>query len=110
MCPKSRRALKTDIAYLHAAEAADLVESLMRFRIAKYRYAGEAEPGPQHLGFIIDDVEPSAAITQDGDHVDLYAYASMAVLALQAQQREIVALRSELTAMRAEQNTLVGRS
>jgi hypothetical protein len=62
-----------------------------------YKHAPAA--GPQ-LGFIIEDIEPSLAVS--GDQVNLYGYLSMAVAAIQVQQREIDALRLELSAMRAD--------
>src|SRR5439155_22412171 len=55
-----------------------------------------------HLGFIIDAVGASPAVAADGGHVDLYGYTSMAVGAIQAQQRRIDALTREVAALRAE--------
>jgi hypothetical protein len=54
------------------------------------------------LGFIIDDVEPSVAIDPGRDMVDLYGYTSMAVAALQAQARDIEALKKEVARLRHE--------
>jgi hypothetical protein len=50
---------------------------------------------------MIDDVAPSAAVAADRDHVDLHGYASMAVAAIQAQARELEALRAEVARLRA---------
>ncbi|MGH7896283.1 MAG: hypothetical protein ACREQL_16575, partial [Candidatus Binatia bacterium] len=52
------------------------------------------------LGFIIDDVGTSPAVAADGGHVDLYGYTSMAVAAIQAQQKRIEALEREVAALR----------
>ena len=49
---------------------------------------------------MIDDVEPSVAVS--GDHVNLYGYLSMAVAAIQVQQSQIQALEQELRALREQ--------
>jgi hypothetical protein len=64
--------------------------------LASYRYKS-AEDNEQ-LGFIIDDIEPSAAVS--GDRVNMYGYLSMAVAAIQVQQGQIHRLEAELQAMR----------
>lgn len=90
----SRRAAKTDVAYLSESETKRLHDELMAYRLATYRYASPSTSPGSHLGFIIDDVAPSPAIAASGDHVDHYAYTSMAVAALQTQAREIERLRA----------------
>ena len=55
--------------------------------------------GPQ-LGFIIEDIEPSVAVS--GDHVNMYGYLSMAVAAIQVQQAQIAELQRELERMRSQ--------
>ncbi|HJQ84689.1 MAG TPA: tail fiber domain-containing protein, partial [Candidatus Binatia bacterium] len=98
LCPISRRRFKEDVHYLDAAEIRRLHDTLMRFPLASYRYRG-GEPRP-HLGFVIEDVEPSPSVDAARDMVDLYGYTTMAVAALQAQSREIAALRHEVRALR----------
>jgi hypothetical protein len=95
MCPISRRTAKEKIKYLREADVQRLRDELMKFRLATYEYSGQASP-ERHLGFIIDDVEPSAAVDPGRDMVDLYGYLSMAVAALQAQSREIEVLKKEI--------------
>jgi hypothetical protein len=103
MCPISRRAAKRNIHYLGDQDRARLRDQLLELKLATYEYALPGSPDGAHLGFIIDDVGPdSPSVASDGDHVDLYGYASLAVAAIQAQAREIAALRRELAAMRAE--------
>ena len=75
---------------------------IRRVRLATYRYKGEPALGTSHLGFIIDDLGASPAVGSDGTHVDLYGYASMAVAAIQIQQRRIEALEREVAALRNE--------
>ncbi|MEB2284292.1 MAG: hypothetical protein B6D46_04330 [Polyangiaceae bacterium UTPRO1] len=89
----SRRAVKTDVAYLTRAETRRLHDELVAYRLAKYRYAASSTSSATHLGFIIDDVPQSPAVAASGDRVDLYAYTSMAVAALQTQAREIAQLQ-----------------
>jgi uncharacterized small protein (DUF1192 family) len=71
----------------------------MSLPLASYRYKDAAGAGPQ-LGFIIEDVEPSVAVS--GDHVNMYGYLSMAVAAIQEQQAQIAALQGELEQLRAQ--------
>ncbi len=100
MCPISQRKFKTDIHYLSGTERARLTEELMAFRLATYRYKAEQPSEREHLGFIIDDVAPSAAVMASGERVDMYGYQTMAVAALQMQAREIAELRSEIASLK----------
>jgi hypothetical protein len=68
--------------------------------LATYRYRGAEDDSRLHLGFMIDGHESLARV--DGDTVDLYSYASMAVAALQSQEQEIGELRKELRQLRKE--------
>jgi hypothetical protein len=99
-CPVSRAKYKTDIEYLSTAERAKLADDVQSIPLVRYRY----KDGPQreHLGFIIEDVEPSPAADSQHDQVDLYGYTSMAVAALQQQHREIEALEREIRDLRAQ--------
>lgn len=47
---------------------------------------------------MIDDIEPSVAVS--GDRVNMYGYLSMAVAAIQVQQRRIAALQRGLRRLR----------
>ena len=96
MCPISQRQHKKDISYLSETDRQRLNDELMSFRLATYRYKSEAPSEREHLGFIIDDVAPSAAVLQSGERVDMYGYQTMAVAALQVQARELATLRREL--------------
>jgi hypothetical protein len=101
-CPVSRARFKREIAYLDEAELRRLHAEVRRFRLATYRYRGAGSADRAHLGFIIEDVEPSAAVDAERDRVDLYGYASMTVAALQVQARQIESLQAELFALRRE--------
>jgi len=100
-CPISRARFKRDIRYLSSEERASYATALLDLPLATYRYR-EVAGDRQHLGFVIDDVEPTLPVVSTGDHVDLYGYLSLAVAAVQEQNSEIEALRSEVSALRAE--------
>jgi Chaperone of endosialidase len=108
-CPISRARFKRDIEYLSEAELRHLYTELRRFRLATYRYRAEGPADRARLGFIIEDVEPSAAVDAERDSVDLYGYASMAVAALQVQARQIESLQAEVSALRHELDTRAPR-
>jgi hypothetical protein len=100
-CPLSRRSAKTAIRYLTAANVDAARDRLLSIHLADYEY--RRAPGRRHLGFIIDDLDEATAracVAPDGEHVDVYGYISLAVAALQAQQREIDGLRREVAELR----------
>jgi hypothetical protein len=97
-CPISRARFKEDISYLGEQELREYHQQLMSMPLASYRYRYAPGAGPQ-LGFIIEDIEPSVAVS--GDHVNLYGYLSMAVAAIKVQQAEIASLRGEIDRLRA---------
>lgn len=96
-CPISRRSFKQDIEYLDDEARAQLARDLLSWRLATWRYV--AAPEREHLGVIIDDIEPSPAVDSQRDQVDLYGYVSMTVATLQAQAAEIAELRRQIEAM-----------
>jgi hypothetical protein len=100
-CPISSASAKDDIRYVSDGEAEQLRQSLMRIPLATYRYKGV--DATQHLGFIIEDVEPrSPAVLPSRDRVDLYGYVSMAVAALQRQEKDIAALKADVARLARE--------
>lgn len=98
----SRRAVKTEIDYLSDTEIRSLHDELLAFRLASWRYTTPGATPARHLGFIIDDVEPSPSIAENGNTVDVYGYASMAVAAVQTQAREIAELQAQVAALQKE--------
>jgi hypothetical protein len=101
-CPISLAAFKKDIRYLDDGARQREHDALMRLPLATWRYRTDGAETPPRLGFLIDDVGPARCVEPSGQRVDLYGYTSMAVAALQVQEREIAALRQELAALRAE--------
>jgi hypothetical protein len=98
-CPISRAKYKQDIRYLSGEERSKLAEDLQSIPLVRYRY--KDGPEREHLGFIIEDIEPSPSVDSQHDQVDLYGYTSMAVAALQQQHAEIQALKEEVRALKA---------
>lgn len=98
-CPISRAKYKQDIRYLSSEERATLADELQSIPLVRYRYKGA--PERDHLGFIIEDIEPSPSVDSARDSVDLYGYTSMAVAALQEQHTEIVALKKQVQELEA---------
>ena len=98
-CPISRRDAKSDITYLQADDLDRLLDDIRRVRLARYRYLADPARRPR-LGFVIDDDPQSPAVAVDGGQVDLYGYTSMAIAAIQAQQRRIDALEREVAELR----------
>ena len=97
-CPISRRAVKQEIAYLDAAGLDDLAAKLRALRLATYRYRDN--PGRQRLGFVIDDGTGGLAVDEPRDQIDLYAYMSWAVGALQSQMKRIDAQEREIASLK----------
>lgn len=100
-CPVSRREYKQDVEYLGPTELAELRDELLRVRLATYRYRSQADPRT-HLGFLLEDVEPSVVADSARGRVDSHSYASMAVATVQLQAKELDALRTEVQALRRE--------
>lgn len=98
MCPISRAEWKKDIRYLPPDEVAAIGARLLETRLATWRYLGEDGARPR-LGFIIGEGAPEEAVVMGGHRVDLYGYISAAVAALQAQARELDALRGSVRAL-----------
>jgi len=73
---------------------------VLEMPLATWQYNWENEG--EHLGFLIDDVEGTAAVRPDGEHVDLYGYISLAVAAIQSQQAQIEALEAEIKALKTQ--------
>jgi hypothetical protein len=102
-CPVSSRTFKDGIQYVGDAELQTLHEEALRVKLATYNYKSKvADPGPRHLGFIIEDNPGSLSVDQAHNRVDLYGYVSMVVASMQVQEKEIAALRSELDATKRQ--------
>jgi len=98
----SRRAYKKNVQYLSDTDVKQLHDALLAFRLASWQYTMPGASPATHLGFIIDDVEPSPSIAETGNAVDLYGYASMAVAAVQTQAREIDELKAAVASLQKQ--------
>jgi hypothetical protein len=99
-CPISRLAAKVDLRYLDAAERRRVADELAAVRLARYRYREDAG-GRTRLGFVIDDMPSGLAVDAERDRIDLYAYTSMVVAALQEQRAALAAQEREIQRLRA---------
>ena len=104
-CPISQRSRKTDIRYLDPVERARLAEQVTGLRLAHWRYLDAADGAGERVGFIIEDRPADAAGVRDG-RVDLYGYTTMAMAALQEQERRLNEQQRQLDALRAELDAL----
>jgi len=102
MCPISLRSYKQNVEYLSDDDVKRLHDELLRFKLATYQYKAPADSSATRLGFIIDDVGPSPAVDPSGQRVDLYAYTSMAVAALQQQAHEIEELKRQVAVLEGQ--------
>jgi hypothetical protein len=94
-CPVSTARAKRDISYLGPHDVGRLRDALLGVKLATYKY-NVGDPS-QHLGFIIEDMpNGSPAVLASRQRVDLYGYLSMAVAAIQQQQRQIDLLERRL--------------
>ncbi len=100
-CPISRRRFKRDIDAVDRAELERYAAEALSIPLATYRYRGPRGDREQ-LGFVIEDVEPSAAVDSPRDQVDLYGYTSLAIATVQVQQRRIEELEQRLRALEAQ--------
>ena len=94
-CPISTARAKRDINYLGQDDILRLRDALLGVKLATYKYK-LGDPS-EHLGFIIEDMQAgSPAVLASRERVDLYGYLSMAVAAIQQQQRQIDLLEQRL--------------
>lgn len=105
--PASSRRSKEDIAYVTPAELDELQHALVNIRLATFRY--KQGDKARHLGFILEDSPEIAASDLAHARVDMYAYVSMAVAALQVQARSIESLEAEVDTLSNEVEALTGR-
>jgi hypothetical protein len=100
-CPISSRRFKTEIAYLTESERLQIAAEVAKLRLARYKYKDDPAGHP-HLGFILEDAPGSPAADLQRERVDLYAYLSMVVAALQTQRQQLDLQNKELGLLRSE--------
>jgi hypothetical protein len=100
-CAISSRRFKTDINYLNARDRLRLADEIGQLRLARYKYRDDPR-GRLHLGFVLEDAPTVPAADLPNERVDLYAYVSMVVAALQAQRDQLDAQSKELARLRAQ--------
>ncbi len=104
-CPISSIQYKDNLRYVGDVDRNALHDETMRIRLATYNYKSQvSDPGPSHLGFIIEDNLMSPAADVPNHRVDMYGYFSMIVATMQVQEKEIADLRAELARTKATSN------
>jgi hypothetical protein len=95
LCPESSRTVKTDVSYVDDAARAQLAQQALDLHLATYVYKDPAKNGvgPQ-LGYILEDAPD--AVFSGKEHVNLYAYTSAVLAAVQEQQAEIRRLQAKV--------------
>lgn len=102
-CPISSKKYKDDIEYVDGARLQQLHDEALSLRLATYRYKPQVDdPGPTHLGFLIEDNLQTPAVDTTHHRVDMYGYLSMVVAGMQVQEQEIAQLRRDLEAARRD--------
>jgi hypothetical protein len=93
---------KKGIEYLSDSEVASIADEATTMRLSSWHYKAEGESARRHVGFLIDDMPDSIAVSDSRERVDLYGYTSMAIAAVQVQDKRLQSLEQELVSMRAE--------
>lgn len=106
-CPISRARFKRDIEYVTDSQRESLARQVLELPLATYTYRQDPDQ-KQQLGFILEDVEPSLVVDSRRDQVNLYAYTSFVVAALQEQHKEIERLRGQLE--RLEEQSAISKA
>jgi hypothetical protein len=103
-CPISQRSLKKDIRYVTDDNLDRYHHDMMQMKLANYHYNWENAAQATHLGIIIEDIDnpENPAISTGRQTIDLYGYTSMAIAAIQAQNKEIEALKYELKLLKKQ--------
>lgn len=101
-CPISQKAFKRDIQYLDATGLKHYRDELMQMKLATWQYKNEPATNPQRLGFMIDDQPKSPSVLPNQKQVDVYGYTSMAVAAVQSQDKDLQTLRQEVETLKQE--------
>jgi hypothetical protein len=103
-CPISRASFKKNVTYLSQADLDRYYEEVRRIRLATYQYRDRGPADRRHLGFLIEDQEPSVSVDPERDMVDLYGYTSLTVAALQVQARQIADLQRQVAELQRQKD------
>lgn len=107
----SRAEFKENIVYLTDEDKAKLAEIALSTPLASWEYKPEyIGDGMKRIGLIIDDNPDHPSVEPAKRAVDLYTYASMALVAAQALKAEVDALKAEIAELKAPKETKRGKS
>ncbi|NUN12518.1 MAG: hypothetical protein HUU55_02645 [Myxococcales bacterium] len=108
-CPKSQVESKTAIRIIDNADKTRVYETLQSLPLASYTYKDDPNQ-TMRLGFLIGHGGPQDAVLPSGERVDLYAYTSMAIAALQAQAQEIDRLKTTVQTLTEQVDALKAKA
>lgn len=91
----SSRDKKKDISHLSPEEEDAVLASLLKMQMTYYRYKDKRFDKKLHLGVIAEE-SPDQILTADKKAVEMMDYASYALAAIKAQQRQIDELKAEI--------------
>jgi hypothetical protein len=100
-CPISKAEHKRDIDHLSTHGIDRMRDEALALKLASWNYLDDDPTQATRLGFLIDDRPHSPAIFPNGEQVDLYGYTSLAIAAIQSQQRTIDALQLRIQHLEA---------
>lgn len=90
---QSSRDIKKDITELSDKDFQKMAETLRKLSMFTFRYNTEDQSHSVHTGVIAEE-SPASILSDDQKGVNLYDYASLALGALKAQQKEIEELKA----------------
>lgn len=90
---RSSRDIKKDITELSDKDFQKMAETLRKLSMFTFRYNTEDESHSLHTGIIAEE-SPASILSDDQKGVNLYDYASLALGAFKAQQKEIEELKA----------------
>ncbi|MSU74238.1 tail fiber domain-containing protein, partial [Candidatus Kaiserbacteria bacterium] len=106
----STRNLKTNIEYTTASSTEDMLDQLIKLKVATYHYSIENQNNPLRLGFIAEDAQITAPeiLSADGKGVDLYKLATFTLAGVQALAAKVALQDTRITSLEARIVALEG--
>jgi hypothetical protein len=95
----SSRTLKKDIEKLVASDYIQILDSVNKLDLVRFRYKTQPGTDPRTVGVIAED-SPVELLAADKKSVNTITYTSYALAAIKAQQKEIEGLKAEIAAMK----------
>jgi hypothetical protein len=97
----SKRETKKDIEYLSASDEAKYLKSVVKMGMVRFRHADDNLDDKLHVGVIAEEA-PKQMVADGNESIDIYDYASMAMIAVRALHREVSELRRDVKKLKAK--------